>query len=255
METELGSVWRQSPGSLCSFCGHGPPAPPRHWEQVWLRGGGAGAPGRGSGCSVRWGGGPPGRAEPHLRTSPCQVVAPAQVGGQVLAAVQGPGDGTDPRAISAVPAGRAVRGACWVRGGSGQERGEQGGRGSSQCQPAVACHGTCQGPASREARELCQAVPARLGSDRLSWRAVQCQEETGLDLEMQPGLPAGHSGRHVVSPLVRSPGGRPRAVVSRRARVQGDWLMQRMLRVRGGAPGRSSGLRGTWPRPSQCCGQ
>lgn len=61
--------------------------------------------------------------------------APGQVGSQVPAAVQSPGAWPDPRASPAATAGRAVRGACWARGGPGQ--GEASGTAAA---PAGASH-------------------------------------------------------------------------------------------------------------------
>lgn len=61
--------------------------------------------------------------------------APGQVGSQVPAAVQSPGARPDPRASPAATAGRAVRGACWARGGPGQ--GEASGTAAA---PAGASH-------------------------------------------------------------------------------------------------------------------
>lgn len=173
------------------------------------------------------------RAPRESGAAPRDLPVPGGGSSQVLAAGQRPGDRTVPRAVRQGPRAGPCVGLAGREVGLGRSRGERAGRGSSRCQPAVACQGTCQGLASREARGLCQAVPARLGSDRLSWRAVQRQDETGLDLETQPGPPAGQSGRHVVSPRVRSPGGRPRAAACRRARVQGDRPRRRMLRVEG----------------------
>lgn len=78
------------------------------------------------------------RAAQESRAAPPDLPvpgAPGQVGSQVPAAVQSPGARPDPRASPAATAGRAVRGACWARGGPGQ--GEASGTAAA---PAGASH-------------------------------------------------------------------------------------------------------------------